>query len=382
MKRGLVNFSRPLMYIPNLAIHLTSDVDKFECNKEEELKPILATLAANQLNDNLEDVGDQASTDRLNPHSILEEHHSSLLKLLSEETGCDPSCILDFDLYLYDSQPAAIGGIHQEFISSQRLDNLVGTYTTVSGLLESLRISSLAEEENIRFAACFDNEEVPYFLISLFFTPVRFQVGSGSAQGAESALCEWIMRRLSASNSQSSFEEAIANSYLLSVDNAHAVHPNYANKHERNHKPTLDGGVVVKVNVNQRYATTSTTHAIIKHIASTAGEPLQKVVVRNDMRCGTTVGPILASKLGIQTVDVGCPQLAMHSVRELMHVNSICQAIKLYSVCFAKFQTLKLKLSDCFKGCTTASYETASAAPSFFSRSKCQSGTGTNRKEM
>lgn len=75
------------------------------------------------------------------------------------------------------------------------------------------------------------------------------------------------------------------------------------------------------------------------------------------MRCGTTVGPILASKLGIQTVDVGCPQLAMHSVRELMHVNSICQAIKLYSVCFAKFQTLKLKLSDCFKGCTTASYE-------------------------
>lgn len=124
----------------------------------------------------------------------------------------------------------------------------------------------------------------------------------------------------------------MANSYMISADQSHACHPNYGAKHEEKHRPTFHEGVVVKVNVNQRYATTSTTHAILKVIAHKAGVPLQKVVVRNDSPCGSTVGPILAAKLGLQTIDVGCPQLAMHSIREFGDTSSIQQATQLYSV--------------------------------------------------
>lgn len=319
LTRALINIARPVMYIPNLAIHFVSSGQKNEINFEKELRPILATLAASKLNGQNKaafyDDKDEALSSSSN---ILEEHHTELLNLIAEEIGCDSQNILDFDLYLYDNQPAAIGGLHEEFISGQRLDNLVGAFTTIGGLLESLETGNLAEDEHIRFAACYDNEEC----------------GSKSAQGAESAITEWILRRLSVNGSKAAFEEAISSSFLLSVDNAHAVHPNYSDKHEQNHKPAFHGGVVVKINVNQKYATSSVTHSIIKHIASIAGEPLQKVVVRNDSRCGTTVGPILSSNLGLQTADVGCAQLAMHSIRELTCTSSIYHAIKLYSTYF------------------------------------------------
>lgn len=189
--------------------------------------------------------------------------------------------------------------MEDEFISGARLDNQVGTYTAISGLLESLTGESFKNDPQIRIAACFDNEEV----------------GSDSAMGASSSFTEFVLRRLSAGGSTTAFEEAIGKSMLISADQAHATHPNYSAKHEENHRPAFHGGVVVKVNVNQRYATTSTTHAALKQVAFEAQVPLQVVVVRNDSPCGSTVGPILATKLGLQTVDVGCPQLAMHSIR-------------------------------------------------------------------
>ncbi|VDD87800.1 unnamed protein product [Enterobius vermicularis] len=327
--RKLINIRQPLMYIPSLASHLNRNKDKFEWNDETDLRPILATLAEERLNEDSKNghskivlnTNDQKDEEEKCLDSLPEEHHLSLLELISKEAGCDSSEILDFDLYLYDTQGPAICGIHQEFICSQRLDDLLGVYTTTFGLLESLKTKNLEHEKNIRLVTCFDNEEV----------------GSSSAQGAESSLCEWIMRRICASDLKNSFEKAISNSYLLSVDNTHAVHPNYADKHEQNHKPTLGGGVVVKTNFNQRYATNSLTSALIKYIAVMAGESLQKIVVRNDMKCGSTIGPILASKLGIQAADVGCLQLAMHSIRELVHVNSVQQAINLFSVYNFKF---------------------------------------------
>uniref|UniRef100_A0A915D4D5 Aspartyl aminopeptidase n=1 Tax=Ditylenchus dipsaci TaxID=166011 RepID=A0A915D4D5_9BILA len=337
----LVDLKRPLLNIPNLAIHLEADsASKFDYNKETHLTPLMGTLAMSNQNKSCPKEEKPAINSTLNS-SIVEEHHEDMLKAVAKETGCQVDELLDLDLYLYDVQPAALTGLKEEFISGARLDNLVGTYTAINGLVDSLADDqSFTSDTNIRMVACYDNEEV----------------GSDSAQGAASAFSEWLLRRLATpiqancENSENCFERAIANSYLISADQAHACHPNYSNKHEDNHKPNFHGGVVVKVNVNQRYATTALTHAVLKVIADKAGVPLQKMIVRNDSRCGSTVGPILATGLGLQTIDVGCPQLAMHSIRELADVSSIEQATKLYS---EFFKLLPGVLANIENSCTT-----------------------------
>ncbi|MCP9257490.1 Aspartyl aminopeptidase [Dirofilaria immitis] len=326
----LVNVDAPILFIPNLAIHFTSasDRNKFEFNSETNLRPIIATLAAEELNKKMKDcLEDNVG---INTSSVINDHHAVFLDAIANAAGCEPANILDLDLYLYDHQKATIGGVYEEFIIGQRLDNLVGAYTCISGLLNSVAAEdALINEENIRLAACYDNEEC----------------GSASAQGAESSFTEWVLRRLTAGDSQVAFEEAMAKSFLISADQAHAVHPNYKEKYEECHRPELHGGVVVKINVNQRYATTATTHSILKQIACLANVPLQKVVVRNDMPCGSTIGPILSTCLGIQTVDVGCPQLAMHSIRELTSTSSIHQAITLYSAFYQQMPHVLASIS-------------------------------------
>uniref|UniRef100_A0A0M3J4Y2 aspartyl aminopeptidase n=1 Tax=Anisakis simplex TaxID=6269 RepID=A0A0M3J4Y2_ANISI len=252
-----------------------------------------------------------------------------LLSMVAKEAGCAPEELIDVDLYVYDHQPAALGGVYEEFISSQRLDNLVGTFSVIRALIESVSeqhgVAELSADPNIRFVACYDNEEC----------------GSESAQGAKTHFTEWVLRRLCAcgggggesvaSRNGTEFEEAIGKSFMISADQAHASHPNYKEKHEDQHRPRFHGGVVVKVNTNQRYATTSRTHAILKQIAHLAECPLQKFVVRNDMPCGSTVGPFLSSNLGVQTIDVGCAMLAMHSIREFTCTSSIAQAVSLFT---------------------------------------------------
>ncbi|KAL3091121.1 hypothetical protein niasHT_022830 [Heterodera trifolii] len=189
--------------------------------------------------------------------------------------GCKTDQILDMDMFLYDTQPATLSGLNEEFISGARLDNLVSTYTAIKGLVESLEDTD-----------AFDADP---------------NVGSRSAQGAQSHCFEWLLRRvLSTVDHPTAFECSIGRSFMVSADQAHSVHPNYAHKHEERHKPSFHRGVVVKVNANQNYATTAVTHSVLKVIADSVGVPLQKVVVRNDSRCGSTVGPILAAKLGIQ----------------------------------------------------------------------------------
>uniref|UniRef100_A0A914KTW6 Aspartyl aminopeptidase n=1 Tax=Meloidogyne incognita TaxID=6306 RepID=A0A914KTW6_MELIC len=319
----LIDFGRPVLHIPNLAIHLDNDRGKFEFNSEQHLRPILAQVSS----DNSTKDDKKVDKDQLiNGISIIGDHHDILLKSIGELAGCEPEELLDLDLYLYDTQPANLTGLEEEFISGARLDNLVGTYTSIMGLVQSLGDEqAFSADQNIRLVACFDNEEV----------------GSVSAQGAASHFMEWLMRRIVASPDEpNAFECAIGRSYLVSADQAHACHPNYANKHEDCHKPTFNKGVVVKINANQRYATSAVTHSIFKIIAESAGIPIQKVVARSDQLCGSTVGPILAAKLGIQTIDVGCPQLAMHSIRELGDTSSIHYATTLYSQFFNKLPSV------------------------------------------
>uniref|UniRef100_A0AC34Q872 Aspartyl aminopeptidase n=1 Tax=Panagrolaimus sp. JU765 TaxID=591449 RepID=A0AC34Q872_9BILA len=320
LHRVLVDSREPVLYIPNLAIHLEPNREKTTMNNEAELRPILCTEAMAKLQVH------EAVNEPKNPN-ILSDHHPVFLHFISKLAKCQPEELVDLDLYLYDSQAAAIGGLFKEFIASQRLDNLVGAYTSVEGLIESLSDESLETESNIRIAAVYDNEEC----------------GSASAQGADSNFNEWCLRRIFnelGDPNSSAFERSIGRSFLISADQAHACHPNYVARHEDCHKPAFHSGVVVKINHNQRYATTSTTHAILKDIAASAGVPLQQFVVRNDSACGSTVGPMLATKLGLRTVDVGCPQLAMHSVREFADTSSIFLAIKLYSEFYHKLPSL------------------------------------------
>lgn len=201
------------------------------------------------------------------------------------------SQIRDFELCLADTQPAAVGGAMEEFVFSPRLDNLQSSFCALKALLGSCANGSLEKDPNIRMIALFDHEEV----------------GSESSHGAGSLMLESTLRRLSASaTNQNSFEQAVAKSFIVSADQAHGTHPNYADKHEGRHRPELNQGVVIKYNSNQRYATNASTAFVIKEIARRRNIPTQEVMVKNDSPCGSTIGPILSSGLGIRTVGESC----------------------------------------------------------------------------
>lgn len=319
IEHRLVHIDRPILRVPNIAIHLMRDHnEKFSPNKESHVCPVLATSVQSKLSEGCTD--DEKSGEG-ETQLQSDKHQPLLVQLLCEELQVKPEQLLDFDLHVADTQPAAIGGVLEEFIFSPRLDNLMNAYTATVGLTESCKGNSLDEETNIRMISLFDNEEV----------------GSESAQGAGSSLQEYILRRLSSGGSQTAFEEAIPKSYMISADMAHAIHPNYPEKHESNHQPGLHKGVVIKINSNQRYASTAITNTILRELASQAQVPLQDFVVKNDSPCGSTIGPIMSAKLGMPTIDIGSPQLSMHSIREMCCTSSVLQCTSLYKCFFEKY---------------------------------------------
>lgn len=312
IRQRLVHVQKAILRVPNICIHLQRDInDKFCINKETHTLPILATEV---LNKKLKEAGEVEVEKEKKTESS--KHHSALIKTLCENANCKPEDIIDMELVLADTQPAIIGGVYDEFIFAPRLDNLMSTFCALRALVESTD-EGLTEERNVRMITLYDNEEV----------------GSESAQGAASMLTEHVIRRICQSIN-SPFEQTIANSFLLSADQAHAVHPNYPEKHEENHKPAFHGGPVIKINANQRYATTAVTSSILKVIAKKCEVPIQEVVVKNDSQCGSTIGPILSAKLGIRTLDIGGPQLSMHSIREMCCTSSVNQNITLYKAFF------------------------------------------------
>ena len=275
----LVDLKDPVAFIPSLAIHLdTKANDGRLINKQKELPPILLQLDADE---------------KFNFEDYLLEH-------LQTELGClNVGAILSHELLLYDTHAPALVGLRKQFISSARLDNLLSCYVALHSLIES-------KDETASVLVCNDHEEV----------------GSISASGAEGPFLKSILQRMLESEDQiegssaASFDRAIQNSVLLSVDNAHGVHPNFPDKHDIAHSPMLNAGPVIKINANQRYASNSESIALLKSICNRLDISHQSFVMRSDMACGSTIGPITSALLGISTVDIGIASFAMHSIRE------------------------------------------------------------------
>ncbi|KAF2110411.1 peptidase M18 [Lophiotrema nucula] len=359
IEQRLVKVERPILRIPTLAIHLTTTAN-FEFNKETQLFPI-AGLAAAELNrrGKTEETKEEEKKDGpFEPlASATQRHHAYVVEIIAEEAGVEPNDILDFEILLYDTQKSVVGGLNSELIFSARLDNLMMTYCSIEGLVKSLTSSSaLDEDSTIRLISCFDHEEI----------------GSTSAQGAESNLLPAVIRRLSVlpaseSNSDKSYdtldadtitayEQTLSTSFLISADMAHSVHPNYPAKHESHHRPEMNKGTVIKVNASARYMTNSPGLVLVQEAARRAkkasssvssakeGVPLQLFVVRNDSHCGSTIGPALAAALGARTLDLGNPQLSMHSIRETCGAHDVENAVNLFESFFEHFEELEQKI--------------------------------------
>ena len=225
-------------------------------------------------------------------------------QLVEQDSSREGLRVMDFELSLYDTQSPGLVGMDQSFIASARLDNLLSCYAGLAALIEET-------DADWSMLVATDHEEV----------------GSASTVGAQGPM---LMDALMALTPAPQGNQSLRNqSWMLSVDNAHAVHPNYADKHDDQHSPHLGGGPVIKINRNQRYATDSEGAARLRLLAERAEVDVQAFVMRADLACGSTIGPITATETGIPTTDLGVPTLAMHSIRELACVQDIPQLIAL-----------------------------------------------------
>jgi aspartyl aminopeptidase len=270
--QALIDFRRAVAIIPSLAIHLDREVNNARSiNAQQHLPPVLM-----QTGD-----GDPLRFRQL------------LLELAREQhPQCDIAAILEFELSLYDCQPGALIGLKQEFIASARLDNLLSCFIAARAMLDS-------DNDQPCLLVCNDHEEV----------------GSMSSCGADGPFLKSVLERICPQPQD--LARCINRSWMISVDNAHGVHPNYADKHDANHGPLLNRGPVIKTNANQRYASNSETAGLFRLLCEQAGIPVQSFVVRSDMACGSTIGPLTASAIGVRTLDIGVATFGMHSIREL-----------------------------------------------------------------
>jgi aspartyl aminopeptidase len=272
MRCSLIDFQRPVATIPSLAIHLDREANtKRSIDKQTDLVPMVM----------------------LAPGTTTPPSFSELLReeLIRQHPEAANATILAFDLFLYDTQPLCRVGMNGEFVTGSRLDNLLSCHALV-------RAMAASPANRNRLIILNDHEEV----------------GSLSMAGAQGPFLRSVLERLYPNPDLR--QRVIAGSLFLSVDNAHAVHPNFAGKHDPDHLPLLNQGPVIKTNAGQRYATDALTAGMFRQFCAKAKVPCQEFVMRNDLACGSTIGPLTAAEIGVPTVDIGVPQLAMHSIRE------------------------------------------------------------------
>lgn len=272
-----IRFNRPLLRLPNLAIHMNRGVneDGLKLHKQNELPLLLNQLDGEQL-----------------PQSYF-------LKLLEQESGIGSEQILSWDLAVYDTQKGVFWGAEQEFYANSQIDNLASCHAGMQALLDE---TVLNNAESTLLCAFFDHEEI----------------GSESHIGAAGSFLTDVLQRISlvTSSQREDAARALAHSFLISADMAHAYHPNFPSAYDADHKVFVNQGPVIKSNANRRYSSESISIAHFIRWCKEADVPFQRYSHRSDLPCGSTIGPIASAKLGIRSVDVGCPMWAMHSIRE------------------------------------------------------------------
>ncbi|MFQ5672628.1 MAG: M18 family aminopeptidase [Nitrospinales bacterium] len=278
---------RPVLRIPQLAIHLNRKVNEkgLILDRQKHLPPIFST--AEGCSDN------------------------ALKEWVADQLPCRPGDILNMELSLYDVQKGALAGPNDEFLCASRLDNLASCHAATTAFLE-------ADAPGV--VVFYDNEEV----------------GSVTAQGAGSPFLRDVLERIGgqAGGGREANMQAIARAVFISADMAHAVHPNYADKHDPRHMPVINRGPVIKVHAGKNYATDGQTAACFELLCERAGVAAQKFVMRSDLACGSTIGPVTAANLGIRTVDAGNPMLSMHSIREMAGTKDHADLIRVFKEFF------------------------------------------------
>ena len=273
----LVKFEQPMLTIPHLAIHYNRSVnDGNPLSRQKDMLPVVGRLPEN------------------------EEPSGWLKRLVAKELGVDESAILDFDLSLYDTTRALTVGAFDDFITSGRLDDLSMAHAAMSALISAVETPS--DSRDIKIMAIFDNEET----------------GSGTKQGAASPILDYILRRINmaCNGTEEDYMRAIAESFMISADNAHGVHPNYVEKQDPTNHPVLGNGPVIKINANCKYMTDAESASVYAEICHRAGVPVQYFVNHSDVAGGSTLGNILTSQIPLRGVDMGAAMWAMHSARE------------------------------------------------------------------
>ena len=289
----LLKIDESILMIPHLAIHFNRSVNEGNAlSKQKDMLPILTRIS-----------------ESLSANGLLVNYIAKSLNVAVDE-------ILDFDLFLYNTQPATLTGLNKEFVMSGRLDDLSMAHAAITAIIEA------TDDEATCISAIFDNEET----------------GSGTKQGAHSPVLSNLLRRIAECQGVNfdGFCQAVGRSFMISADNAHAFHPNYAEKYDPTNHPALGGGPVIKINANCKYMTDAHSAAIFKSLCDEAGAPCQYFVNHSDVAGGSTLGNIFTGQLDIEGVDVGNPLLAMHSACETGSTDDHINMIRAFKQFFAQ----------------------------------------------
>ena len=289
----LLKIDEPILMIPHLAIHFNRSVNEGNAlSKQKDMLPILTRIS-----------------ESLSANGLLVNYIAKSLNVAVDD-------ILDFDMFLYNTQPATLTGLNKEFVMSGRLDDLSMAHAAITAIIEA------TDDDATCISAIFDNEET----------------GSGTKQGAHSPVLSNLLRRIAECQgvNYDGFCQAVGRSFMISADNAHAFHPNYAEKYDPTNHPALGGGPVIKINANCKYMTDAHSAAIFKSLCDEAGAPCQYFVNHSDVAGGSTLGNIFTGQLDIEGVDVGNPLLAMHSACETGSTDDHINMIRAFKQFFAQ----------------------------------------------
>ena len=332
----IIQVEEPIFFIPNCPPHLKSGSEResLTINKENHLKPLIATLKVNEiLNEEKEKEDDENPKDKKLGKTLRKIILKELNKDCEKPIINSGEQIIDYDLVLYDSQSPNLIGLNKEFLASGRLDNLGSSIPALYAMINVSKDELLSEQSSINIIALFDNEEI----------------GSMTYQGADSNFFLMHLKRIFSQSlnitktpySEDLYMRFMAKSYVISADLAHAYNPNYSEKFQSEHKNLMQQGVVLKINVNGRYSTESENAAVFKELGKLCNVPIQEFIVRQDSPCGTTIGPITSAKIGIKSVDVGIAQLAMHSIREQLGIVDLYYYRTIFEEFFKSYEKVK-----------------------------------------